>query len=149
MISMYSLLMLLHLGVPAMVKPEEKTDLVISVTNVQDKAHDIYIAVSRQSSGFPDKPDVVKYYKLSPTDNNTATISVNDLPYGEYAIMMFQDMNGNMKLDKGFMGIPSEPFAFSNNFRPVFGPPKWKDCEFDYSRESHKVSINHLIKMLR
>jgi uncharacterized protein (DUF2141 family) len=142
--------MLLHLGgLPAAVKPEAKTDLVINVLDVKDTVHDIYVAVSRQSSGFPDRPDVVKYYKLSPTVRNTASLSVHDLPYGEYAIMLFQDMNGNMKLDKGFMGIPSEPFAFSNNFRPVFGPPKWKDCEFDYNQNSNRVNITHLIKMLR
>jgi uncharacterized protein (DUF2141 family) len=37
-------------------------------------------------------------------------------------LLIFQDLNGNKKLDKNFIGIPTEPFAFSQiTTNPVFG----------------------------
>jgi uncharacterized protein (DUF2141 family) len=48
-----------------------------------------------------------------------------DLPPGEYAAVAFQDVNGNGILDKNFLGIPKEPFGFSNGARGSAGPPKF------------------------
>ena len=52
------------------------------------------------------------------------------LPAGEYALSVFQDINDNGKLESNFIGIPKEPAGLSNNLRPRFGPPKYKDATF-------------------
>ena len=52
------------------------------------------------------------------------------LPPGDYAFSIFYDVNGNGELDANFIGIPKEPVALSNNARPKFGPPKFKDAVF-------------------
>lgn len=52
------------------------------------------------------------------------------LPAGEYALSIFQDVNDNGKLERNFIGIPKEPAGLSNNLRPRFGPPKYKDATF-------------------
>jgi len=39
------------------------------------------------------------------------------LPNGEYVISMFQDKNGNGKLDTYFFGIPKEPIGITNYFK--------------------------------
>ncbi len=122
-------------------------DLTVNISHIADKQHYIYIAVNRKSDGFPNTPDVVKYVVLDPSGSNSASVSIPNIPYGKYAITIFQDMNGNKKLDKGFLGIPSEPIAFSNDFHPMFGPPRWKDCEFDYSMNSYTVNINKLLRL--
>lgn len=53
------------------------------------------------------------------------------LPPGEYALSIFHDSNDNGELDANFIGIPKEPVALSNNARPKFGPPKYKDAVFE------------------
>ena len=126
---------------------DSKRDMVVNIKQIKDTSHDIFIAVCRKSDDFPGHPDAVKTMVVSPAGRNSATVSFADIPYGKYAIMVFQDMNGNKKLDKGFLGIPKEPFAFSNNFRPLFGPPSWKDCEIEYSAASYTFQINGFIKM--
>ena len=128
-------------------KTEPQTDLTISILSLHDTEHDVYIAVSRKSDGFPDKLDMAKAIVVKPAGKNNISITVTDLPYGKYAIMVFQDMNGNKKLDKNFLGIPTEPFAFSNNYKPMFRAPRWEDCEFEYSAKSNAVIIKKLIKM--
>lgn len=52
------------------------------------------------------------------------------LPAGEYALSIFQDVNDDGKLERNFIGIPKEPAGLSNNLRPKFGPPKYKDATF-------------------
>jgi uncharacterized protein (DUF2141 family) len=52
------------------------------------------------------------------------------LPAGEYALSIFQDVNDDGKLERNFIGIPKEPAGLSNNLRPKFGPPKYKDAAF-------------------
>ena len=128
-------------------KTEVKTSLTINILTLHDTEHDIYIAVSRKTDGFPDKLDMAKAIVVKPSGKNSVTEVVTDLPYGKYAVMIFQDMNGNKKLDKNFLGIPTEPFAFSNNYKPMFRAPRWEDCEFEYSAGSNKVIIKKLIKM--
>lgn len=53
-----------------------------------------------------------------------------DLPPGDYALSVFQDVENDGKLARNFIGIPKEPAGLSNNLRPKFGPPRFKDAKF-------------------
>lgn len=53
-----------------------------------------------------------------------------ELPPGEYALSVYQDVDDDGKLARNFIGIPKEPAGLSNNVRPRFGPPKFKDAKF-------------------
>jgi uncharacterized protein (DUF2141 family) len=46
---------------------------------------------------------------------------------GQYAVAAFHDANGNNKLDKNLVGLPTEKYGFSNNVRGSFGPPALAD----------------------
>ncbi len=48
-----------------------------------------------------------------------------DLPAGNYAIKAFHDVNGDGRMNTNPFGLPTEPFAFSNNARADMGPPGW------------------------
>jgi uncharacterized protein (DUF2141 family) len=145
--NMKEILFLLQMTMIGMGQDAPRHDLTVNIAHVTDTHHQIYIAISKKSNGFPGDPDVVRYITWDPAGRNSLSVSIPDIPYGKYAIMIFQDLNGNKKLDKGFLGIPNEPIAFSNDFHPLFGPPRWKDCEFDYSVLSYTVSINKLFKI--
>jgi uncharacterized protein (DUF2141 family) len=60
----------------------------------------------------------------------TARIEFADLAPGRYAFRMFHDVNGDGQMNTNPMGIPIEPFAFSNNARGSFGPARWADAVF-------------------
>jgi uncharacterized protein (DUF2141 family) len=55
---------------------------------------------------------------------------VEDLPPGVYALKAYLDRNGNGRLDRGKLGIPSEPYGFSNEARGRVGPPSWEKARF-------------------
>ena len=60
---------------------------------------------------------------------DTVTIELK-LPAGEYAYSVFQDLDSDGKLARNFIGLPKEPAGLSNNLRPLFGPPRYKNAKF-------------------
>jgi len=55
---------------------------------------------------------------------------IDNLPYGKYAISVYQDENNNNDLDTNFFGVPKEPYGFSNNVQGSFGPPSYEQASF-------------------
>jgi uncharacterized protein (DUF2141 family) len=74
------------------------------------------------------KPDVSK---VITSEKMVNTISI-DIPYGTYAISIYQDVNKNGELDRNFIGIPKEPIAFGNNYEPL-GSPKFESASIVFS----------------
>lgn len=50
----------------------------------------------------------------------------SDLAAGEYTVAVFQDTNGNRRLDMNAQGIPIEPYGFSQNAVGYRGRPEFK-----------------------
>ncbi len=64
-----------------------------------------------------------------------------DVPEGDYALRMFRDINENGKLDTNALGIPSEPYTFSNNARSAFGPPDFNSAKFSVAGSKTVISV--------
>jgi Uncharacterized protein conserved in bacteria (DUF2141) len=47
------------------------------------------------------------------------------------------------------LGIPLEPYGFSNNVRITFGPPKWEEAKFTVKGSTAEVSIGGEVKKSR
>lgn len=70
-------------------------------------------------------------------------VSFDSLAAGRYAVRLFQDLNGNQKMD--FNGqMPTEPFGFSN-VTMLMGPPNFGQCAFDLA-ENKRIQVS-LIEM--
>ncbi len=48
-----------------------------------------------------------------------------DLPAGTYAMKSYHDVDGDGVMDTNPFGMPTEPFAFSNNAVGNMGPASW------------------------
>ncbi|TPG62364.1 DUF2141 domain-containing protein [Hymenobacter nivis] len=85
-------------------------------------------------------------FRLEVKPNGQHEISVPvDLAKGEWAVALTQDVNNNAKLDKNLLGIPTEPYAFSNNVRPKLSAPKFEECKFMADADGKVVTI-HLME---
>ena len=58
------------------------------------------------------------------------TATFDGLAEGEYGVKVFHDLNGNGRMDTGPSGMPSEPYAFSNNAIGNRGPAGWDVAKF-------------------
>lgn len=63
---------------------------------------------------------------------NKAIITIPNLEKGTYAYSLFHDVNDNGKMDKNFLGIPKEPYGFSNDLKGRMGPPAFEKAKFDF-----------------
>lgn len=73
-------------------------------------------------------------------NKDEVTVTVNLPRAGKYAVAVFQDKNGNNKLDSNFLGIPNEPFGFSNLKSFPMGSPKFKTAAIDVDKDQ-KITI--------
>jgi uncharacterized protein (DUF2141 family) len=76
----------------------------------------------------------------------THELRIAGLPYGDYAIAVIHDENGNKKLDT-FMGIPREGFGFSRNPPIGFGAPRFTAARFSVQgdTETQQVQMHYLL----
>ena len=119
------------------------------IINIESKYDDGYVmlGVYDKKDNFGkakvnEKPnaDIVLTGTVAKITNKKAT-AIIDVPFGEYAIAGFQDLDGNGVLSGNFLGIPKEPVGFSGDAKVRFGPPKWNDAVFQFKKEDQQVLI--------
>ena len=53
----------------------------------------------------------------------TTRVVFRELPEGDYAAVIFQDLDGDRRLARNSFGLPLEPWGFTNDAAAPFGPP--------------------------
>jgi uncharacterized protein (DUF2141 family) len=63
---------------------------------------------------------------------------------GQCAVRAFHDVDGDGKMGTNPFGIPTEPFAFSNDAKGAFGPASWADAAFAVGagETAHSITID-------
>jgi uncharacterized protein (DUF2141 family) len=61
-----------------------------------------------------------------------------DLAPGSYAVSAAHDINGNGKTDRNFVGLPTEPWAVSNQVRPLLRAPRFDEAAFTLAADEVK-----------
>ena len=112
---------------------------ILKVTGIRSVKGQVKIALFNSSDTWLGEHPA--YSSTINVDGPVVTWKVNDVPYGDYGIAVFHDENSNGKMDKNFLGIPQEPYGFSNNVRVTFGPPKWDDAKFAVKGSTTETSI--------
>lgn len=78
--------------------------------------------------------------KLAATSQDLVVVFSN-VPYGEYAVGVFHDLNKNGKLDANFFGFPKEDMAVSNNAKGgPFGGPLWQQAKIQLAQSALVLS---------
>jgi uncharacterized protein (DUF2141 family) len=65
-----------------------------------------------------------------PAIGGETVITLHNIPPGIYAIQTFQDVNANDKMDTTWMGLPLEPFGFSQDAKPFLSKPSFDEVKF-------------------
>jgi uncharacterized protein (DUF2141 family) len=113
--------------------------LTVKITGLLSEKGQVKIAVFNSSETWLGDHPV--YNSTIDVTSQVVTWKINDVPYGDYGIAVFHDENKNGKMDKNLLGIPQEPYGFSNNMRVTFGPPRWDRSKFVVKGPTTEVSI--------
>lgn len=74
-------------------------------------------------------------------DSDTVGKSIKGLKPGRYAIKVYHDVDGDGRMNTNAFGIPTEPYAASNNAPSTMGPPNWSDAAFEVTADGAVQSI--------
>lgn len=114
--------------------------LMVLIDGFNSEKGDAKIALCNSIEGYKNDEKAFRR-EAARINNGKAEWAFKDLPFGEYAIRVFHDENGNNKLDKNLFGAPTEVYGFSNNARATFGPPDYKKAAFIFDKTDMTVRI--------
>lgn len=119
-------------------KPVPAAELEIRVTNVTSSKGQIRLAIYDKEANFS---KTMKIGTAQPAVAGEVLFNFPKLPVGNYAVMVFQDINNNGKFDTDSLGIPKEPWGGSLQGKTVFGTPKWSDAQFELPQDGLSLTI--------
>lgn len=125
---------------PVSVSAPASATSTLSVTfiDIETKQGSIMLALYDEAGWNGGKPVRAEMVDAS---TGQAHVSISDLPAGRYGVKAFHDINGNGQMDTNPFGMPTEPFAFSNNARGQAGPAAWADAAFTVAPGSNTQRI--------
>lgn len=115
--------------------------LTVTITGVEKGEGQVLVAVYNES-GYMKTP---LHSAAINAKDETVTVTFDHVAAGNYALAVYQDINKNNELDTSFMGIPSEPFGFSNCTRMPMGTPKFKNVSFSFTESTtQKIKLMNI-----
>ncbi len=125
--TMAAVLAIWALAVPAAAQGGAVT---ITVENLRGRTGTVY-ATLVDAAGWEAGP--ARHRSRAPAGKGAGPVAVvfPGVAPGRYAVRLYLDRDGDGKLDAGLMGIPTEPYAFSNDAPARFGPPPFAAAAFD------------------
>ena len=127
----------------ATAQPQHESRLNVDVHLTPDAHGDLVYLVFASGDGFPGEKAKAFRHGFVPISGHSNQMRFEmDLPPGTYAVSVYEDLNGNHKLDHNIIGIPREPVGASNNPKGRFGPPRFADCAFELGRTGASITIN-------
>jgi uncharacterized protein (DUF2141 family) len=142
MIKFNSIIAAIALTIPTLVAAAASAPagkLEIAFSGIEAKSGSIMVALFDSEENYNGgKPVRVA---MVPATSADAAAVIEGLPAGRYAIKSFHDIDGDGKMGANPFGMPTEPFAFSNNAAASMGPATWTDAAFDVSDKGAKQSI--------
>ena len=114
-------------------------DLTIEIAGMKDAKGKVLVAVYNRAEDFLKQPT-----RTAAVDAQTGKVKlvIADLPPGDYALSVFQDKNGNGELDTNLIGMPIEPYGFSNDAAGNYGPPSFEQSVVHLLAAGRQLTIN-------
>jgi uncharacterized protein (DUF2141 family) len=113
--------------------------IIIKITGLRSEKGQVRIAVFNSSETWLGEHPV--YSSTIKVESQSVTWKLDDVPYGDYGIAVFHDENKNGKMDKNLLGMPLEPYGFSNNVRVILRAPKWEKGKVAVRNPTTEISI--------
>ena len=107
--------------------PASAATVEVRVANVAGDKGKINIAVCDRARYLKQ----CAYSASVPPQAGETVVKLTDIPPGTWAVLAYQDENGNSVLDRNFLGIPKENYGFSRDAAGRFGPPGFDDAAIE------------------
>jgi len=116
----------------------------VEVTGVEPGKGSVFLGLYDKEKGFLDSESQIAAAKVKAVENKVV-YTFKNLPDGDYAVAVYQDVNSNGKCDKNMIGYPTEGFGFSKNYKPKFSAPTFDEVKIAINQYA-KTSIALIVK---
>ena len=113
-------------------KNNNSTCVQFRIKNVKTTRGQFWLAFYKEPGTFPKKGREAfsRLIKLLGGGRKQETTTVCGLEQGWYAVAAFQDLDENGEMTFNIIGLPAEPYGFSNAVHPVLSAPSFQQCRF-------------------
>lgn len=126
----------------AAVAQDDNAALTLNFIGIAEQQGSVMGVLVDSEAAYNDKAAPLQLIMIK-ADKGEITTQLTGLKPGRYAIKSFHDIDGDHKMGTNPYGMPTEPFAFSNNAVGNMGPAKWADASFEVKagENSHSIEI--------
>jgi uncharacterized protein (DUF2141 family) len=116
-------------------------DLTVNIENIAQTRGTIMLGLFDQATYNGD--GAVNGASLK-VEGSSVTAEFEGLEPGEYAVRLYHDLNDDGEMNTNPFGMPTEPYAFSNDAKGRFGPAKWEAAKFVVEADgtTHTITMN-------
>lgn len=116
--------------------------LTVRVESLSVASGHVMIALYDDADAYQTGDERALRRERLPVDDSLEVVwDVEGLAPGDYGVALFHDIDDDEVLDTNFVGMPKEPYGFSNNARGTFGPPSYDKIIFAYDGEPLTIAI--------
>tara|TARA_Y100000782_G_C10185956_1_gene266569 strand:+ start:2793 stop:3209 length:417 start_codon:yes stop_codon:yes gene_type:complete len=108
----------------AKAQTNETVDITVKFPDLENEGGKIFAQLISAA-------DTLYTSKVIPVKREFAQVTFHQIPKGKYAVKAFHDVNSNQKMDLNLLGIPKEPFGYSNNVRDGIKTPQLEEQLFN------------------
>lgn len=102
-------------------------------------------AVFSSPKGWPEQNAKAQALDAFPITGTMATLTFK-LPPGRYAVVVLHDENKNQKLDRNFIGVPTEGFGFANNPPVLLVAPSFERASIEVACPATDINVKMIYK---
>lgn len=103
-------------------------DLTVLIDGFRNTDGEAIVSLFSRRSGFPDDMGKAFRNRRVKIVAGQARAEFSGVPYGEYALSVLHDEDGDRQMKKGWLGSPREGFGFSGHPAYKFGAPAFDDA---------------------
>ncbi len=104
--------------------------LTVIAEGVSQPGGNIGVLVFNSDKGWAEDRTIALKDIIVPAQPGTVKVVIPNLPAGEYALSLLHDVNQNHKMDRNWMGKPTEQWGLSNNPHATIKTPSYNTCKF-------------------
>ncbi|MCG8374707.1 MAG: DUF2141 domain-containing protein [Balneolales bacterium] len=118
-------------------------NLTIEIPDITEQKGTITIAIFDSEDGFPSETDKAIFKKSFTEYSESIIYTFENVPYGQYAVVVMQDRNDNGKIDRRrIIPMPKEPIGVSNMSK--MARPDFSSSTIDFNEDGMEISISFL-----
>ena len=133
------------LGLAACAAHAAELTLTINGLASADGALGCALFAEAAAARFPLDQDAATTQRV-PAREGSVQCVFRGLPAGSYAAAVAHDLNGNGKTDRNLLGMPTEPWAVSNNLRPTLRAPRFAEAAISLGADERRSLVLQLAR---